>query len=35
MMIVELGHFVLILALLTVAIQSVLPPIDAARDGER
>ncbi|MFX7784975.1 hypothetical protein ABTJ92_22395, partial [Acinetobacter baumannii] len=34
-MIAELGHFALILALLTAAMQSVLPLVGAARDGER
>jgi len=34
-MIIELGHFALILALLTAAVQTVLPLIGAARDNER
>ncbi|ENZ76846.1 MULTISPECIES: heme lyase CcmF/NrfE family subunit [Ralstonia] len=34
-MIAELGHFALILALLTAAMQSVLPLVGAARDDER
>ncbi|UGS90217.1 heme lyase CcmF/NrfE family subunit [Ralstonia wenshanensis] len=34
-MIAELGHFALILALLTAAMQSVLPLVGAARDNER
>ncbi|MGT2434260.1 hypothetical protein ACU4HD_46120 [Cupriavidus basilensis] len=34
-MIAELGHFALILALLTAVMQSVLPLVGAARDNER